>query len=434
MRWLASHTWFIPGNDKRAENFPLAVKHLLKPIEFRRQVMLKLIDSTNAVSLGYQHLGRLWGDGYFQTVLTTNFDRCLLRAYQAQEGAAQVSEVHRWDGDYAQFEPSSRRRQLVWLHGNVQNYTARTTPDEVSQLSGNLVSKLRPLLDHAPLVVIGYRGAEASIMHHLLLDKNRGEMNYAKGIYWCVLRGEALHPNVEQLSAALGDNFHLLEIDGFDQLMTALAEEFVELPARTWFEAVLCRRVALASLLVKDLHSDPHFGRTKLAKLFYLIDMSGDLDFATHYSRAKNGPLDERAMYNERIGIEAMAKRHELFTTETVGRRTRYIPLNLHAMERLIAEHLGSKAAEMRSLAQRLAPMRVDQVEILTTLYACWNDLLIRRWPASDDAIITAFLDWHPAKKRFRARLPNALVWMRNQNLVPQGRDRPTEQRPPRDF
>src|ERR1700757_2815632 len=38
--WLQRQRWFLQGDDRLAENFPLAVEHLLRPAEFRREVLL----------------------------------------------------------------------------------------------------------------------------------------------------------------------------------------------------------------------------------------------------------------------------------------------------------------------------------------------------------------------------------------------------------
>ena len=62
-------------------------------------------------------------------------------------------------------------------------------------------------------------------MDDLLTAGITSSQNYRRGIYWCVRRGESLHPNVEGLARAIGHNFHRLEIDGFDELMTELAVE-----------------------------------------------------------------------------------------------------------------------------------------------------------------------------------------------------------------
>ena len=62
-------------------------------------------------------------------------------------------------------------------------------------------------------------------MDDLLTAGIASSQNYRRGIYWCVRRGKSLHPNVERLARAIGRNFHRLEIDGFDELMTELAVE-----------------------------------------------------------------------------------------------------------------------------------------------------------------------------------------------------------------
>ncbi len=56
MPWLTGQNWFIKGEDRLAENFPLAVEHLLTPDEFRREVLLDLMEPINGVSAGYHHL------------------------------------------------------------------------------------------------------------------------------------------------------------------------------------------------------------------------------------------------------------------------------------------------------------------------------------------------------------------------------------------
>jgi hypothetical protein len=80
-----------------------------------------------------------------------------------------------------------------------------------------------PLLKDAPLVVVGYRGAEPSIMESLLGAATAVEFRH--GIYWCIKSGENPHPHVEALARRLGKNFQYLEIDGFDELLSDLNRE-----------------------------------------------------------------------------------------------------------------------------------------------------------------------------------------------------------------
>jgi hypothetical protein len=80
------------------------------------------------------------------------------------------------------------------------------------------------LLQSTPLIVVGYRGAEPSIMKSLLGEA--GDLAFKKGIFWCHLGGD-LHPNVEALRRRLGGNFKLCEVDGFDELLADLDKKLV---------------------------------------------------------------------------------------------------------------------------------------------------------------------------------------------------------------
>ena len=81
------------------------------------------------------------------------------------------------------------------------------------------------MLNASPIIVIGYRGAEPSIMEGLFGQNREGRLDFPNGVYWCVRHGESAHPNVESLARRVGSNFKFLRIDGFDELLTDLSKE-----------------------------------------------------------------------------------------------------------------------------------------------------------------------------------------------------------------
>ena len=80
LSWLHQQDWFISGDDRLAENFPLIIEHLLKPQAYRRRVLTDLISLKGDLGEGYRSLADLVLRGLAGTVLTTNFDLCLPRA------------------------------------------------------------------------------------------------------------------------------------------------------------------------------------------------------------------------------------------------------------------------------------------------------------------------------------------------------------------
>ncbi|MES1242758.1 MAG: SIR2 family protein [Acidobacteriota bacterium] len=223
--WLQSHPWFIKGEDRLAENFPLVVQHLLDPREYRSRVLRDLLRPTSEIGTGYKRLAEFVMRKLVCTILTTNFDTCLPTALNERRAHIQyLAEVNRGPDDLREFSIFNRA-QLVWLHGRAEQYTDLNRLDEVDKLDPKLVKLLVPLLTDSPLIVVGYRGSEPSIMDHLLTKNARYTHNYRNGVYWCIRQGETLHTNVESLRRAIKGNFKLLEIIGFDELMEDLARE-----------------------------------------------------------------------------------------------------------------------------------------------------------------------------------------------------------------
>lgn len=205
-----------------------------------------------------------------------------------------------------------------------------------------------------------------------------------------------------------------------------------KLPEETAFDKVLARRLALAAHIVDQSGEDPALGRTKLVKIFYLADQRAALDLRMSWTREAAGPLDARAVYHNDVGFEALGAREELFAVRETAGKVRYIAgSGLSSARSWIVGHLGAHLSEIDRIVSLLRPLDTDQCEILATLYACWNDLLLRRQVATDDQIISDFRDsWHIRKARFsRGRLLKALNWMRENGLTPAGRGARTRAR-----
>lgn len=221
--WLHDQGWFIHGEDRIAENFPLVIEHLLKPEAYRRRTLLDLVNLRGELGTGYRALADLVLRGLAGTILTTNFDMCLPKALNDKRPHIRhVAEVNRGPDDFIEFNLYARA-QIVWLHGKAEQYTDRNLIEETRTLGPKLLQHVTPLLNATPLIVVGYRGAEPSIMEALL--GRESELDLRNGVYWCCRKGESLHPNVEALARRLGSNFRALEIDGFDQLFCDLNRE-----------------------------------------------------------------------------------------------------------------------------------------------------------------------------------------------------------------
>ncbi len=91
---------------------------------------------------------------------------------------------------------------------------------------------------------------------------------------------------------------------------------------------------------------------------------------------AKRPALDQRALYHERVGIEATRSKVQHVRTISSGKNgtIRALPC-LKDIESLSQKHLGAKA-DLKSWlwTNHLKDLTTEQSEIIATLYACWND------------------------------------------------------------
>jgi hypothetical protein len=216
--WLTAQPWYKAGLSP-ADLYPDAIDNLLGVKSDRREFFERLINPGVPPSRGYVALTQILHQGWISTVLTTNFDPCLERA------AIQLNRPHRLvsittPADYVMFSSASHDPQLIFLHGSVKHYTDKNLTDEVQSLDPQLVDKLRPLLRDHPMIVVGYRGAEASVMKDLFLAQANTD-GFLHGVYWCVLdtgQADPFPPFVTQLAGEIGSSFQLVPIKGFDDL------------------------------------------------------------------------------------------------------------------------------------------------------------------------------------------------------------------------
>ena len=240
-RWLAGHSWFVEGD--LGSNYPHVVEHLLQPrmqrAEFFRE---RVLDTGVPPGRGYLGLAELLDRGAVHTVLTTNFDRLVLQAAR-QVGRPHHIETVQVQSDAARFSTAGGYPQLIFLHGSVEHYTDQNMLEEVQRLRPWLVDLVFPLLRDHPLVVIGYRGAEPSVMEHLLVENVDRAGGYRHGIYWCTRDGgsaddfdeDELHPLVRDLARVIGGNFHAVPIEGFDELVAGtLWPRYQAEPSLAW--------------------------------------------------------------------------------------------------------------------------------------------------------------------------------------------------------
>lgn len=218
--WLVETQSWFRSDVPLASLFPYAVEHLLQPKKIRKDFWIKVLNPDTPISIGYHRIVELMHLKRINIVLTTNFDDCISKA-RNDIARPHFIDIVKTPSDYNKISATPTYPLLIYTHGAVENYTDKNVIEEVEKMDQGLVHNLIPILRDHPLVVVGYRGAEASIMNHLLINNAEDAHFYKNGIYWCLRKGESpddLPDYVKLLSQTIGSNLQFVEIESFDHL------------------------------------------------------------------------------------------------------------------------------------------------------------------------------------------------------------------------
>ena len=188
----------------------------------------------------------------------------------------------------------------------------------------------------------------------------------------------------------------------------------------TQYSSGFAHQLLAAEIL--DRCNSQRMGRIKLQKLIHLCEYHGKVsEVQGDYSRKAAGPFDAKAMAGVRNGL----KKQKWFEEVKNGERYLYEPLEKRGEHKKYLAHWQTQMPRIEEVLNLLGSAKTRQCEIVSTLYAAWNDLLIDE-RATDDASIlheaSSAERWHKSKERIEPAIwKTALQWMKDKSLVPVG-------------
>lgn len=212
---LKTKVWYNQSNEY-SELFEALYD---QPTQRREFIENCIVNSTP--SWGYVYLVNLLKNKTFNTIFTTNFDDLINEAcYTFSNNLRPVVCAH--DSSIKNIRLTSNRPKIIKLHGDFLFDDIKNTIRELESLEDNMRTKFRQYANEFGMIVIGYAGNDRSIMDTLntLLHSDN---TFPHGIYWCIRKGTVMPEELRNL--ARFPRFHLIEIEGFDELMAEIHHE-----------------------------------------------------------------------------------------------------------------------------------------------------------------------------------------------------------------
>lgn len=204
------------------------------------------------------------------------------------------------------------------------------------------------------------------------------------------------------------------------------APEAVEPQPVSHTKGIYFRRAAFDAYVVSALADDPNLGRTKIEKITHLVEYHCGIDFEREPQRDAAGPVD----YTSRRKVENLAKKQDWYTVVDAKVRLgkKYVPgKKLEQALPIAARTIGPQKTSVDALIELMRPLNTRTCEIIATLFAGWNDLLLKgSTPTDEEILVEVRQNWHPKKQTIP--MPEwiaGLAWLRAHQVLPKGAGRP---------
>jgi hypothetical protein len=221
--WLEVSDWYSDAKLRGESEYSAAFRQFKPTYEHQIAYIRRLLDGKRP-SPAYQVLAVLAHEGYFDVLLTTNFDPLFENCYRSRYAHELSLRTLARPDEFLHVSIDRDRRQLGYLHGNLDGYSIANVDEDTRYLGGGAADALGRLLAPYQLVVVGYSGRDGSVMSALLhLAETRPSCFRHGVIYWCRRPGESLSPQARELLEKVGQGFEV-EIHGFDKLVQRLSE------------------------------------------------------------------------------------------------------------------------------------------------------------------------------------------------------------------
>ena len=164
-----------------------------------------------------------------------------------------------------------------------------------------------------------------------------------------------------------------------------------------------------------------NLGRVKAEKTLYLIEKDIGFNFNNNYVREAAGPLSEAIYKCESV----ISKKNKWIKVNKVKKHIEYeILSDFNKYNKYYEKYYSSYDNQIESIINIIKNYSTDKAEMVATLYASWNDIIIKEEEISDIKIVKDVREnWNDTKKRFKENeWLDVLKEMKLVGLIPKGK------------
>lgn len=176
------------------------------------------------------------------------------------------------------------------------------------------------------------------------------------------------------------------------------------------------KRTVLAAQIVYKLINEYTLGHLKLQKLMYLCQHTSQMSLHTNFLKQAMGPYDPHLMRS----IDKQFKANKWFSYNNNG-YPKYISMQeAGGHSQWFDIYFKNHLSDIDFIIEKFRKTKTDQVELVATLFACWQQGIQEKNIISDQLLIKKLYAWHKDKSKFdQERVLDTIKWMKNEGIYP---------------
>ncbi len=180
------------------------------------------------------------------------------------------------------------------------------------------------------------------------------------------------------------------------------------------------QRTILAAYIIKEV-GEANIGKTKLMKLLHLTEYYCQIKLGAEYLQKTAGPYDAQMMQE----IHNTLTQYNFFriTKNKNGKYQYKSCFEYQNIENLFSNNFATESIKINTLLSKMKGWELKHCEIVSTLYAVWNNRLKRNQLIDNEALKKDFFTWSKRKNIvFSSRdVDKTIAWMQRNNIIPTG-------------
>jgi type I restriction enzyme S subunit len=201
------------------------------------------------------------------------------------------------------------------------------------------------------------------------------------------------------------------------------AEQLLQMVVKEAFSVkdnvVPFERKVLAGHVINMCYQDSYFGLVKFQKTLHVCEYHAQVEYETNYEQEVAGPYDRTFT----LAFKKEMVEEDWFQQEMKVSLNRFVPgSNVGKLEKEFPKYFRNKGKEIRFVLQLFQGKTLVESELIATLYAVWNNRIIRKEPTDISHLIDDVYKWSERKAIYSSQEITAMYsWMIEKGLVPTG-------------